>query len=288
MGRNRQILALLVLSALAAPAGAGEAGRNATEKQARNAYEKGLAKYDTGDYEQAVAYFKQAYDLKRAPLLLFNIAQAYRLQKDYVHAAQTYRTYLRVLPNAPNRDDVESLIVEVSAHLDENNRTRPEPAVEEPSSRGVKPLRREPAVLAPSAEPAGSPLTASPPRARDDVRKQRARDEIIAGTTLAAVGVAGIGVGAYFVVRRNDDMNQIQALRRSDSEWTQRAQAIYDDGRTSATAANALFAVGGVLAVGGGVLAIIGATEHARARPQRHANIIPVRGGATAVWGCEF
>src|SRR5436190_5067732 len=32
---------------------------------------------------------------KPAPLLLFNIAQAYRLQKDYQHAVQSYRTYLR-------------------------------------------------------------------------------------------------------------------------------------------------------------------------------------------------
>ena len=51
--------------------------------------------------------FKLAYARSQAPGLLFNLAQASRLNKDYEQALHFYRTYLRVRPDAPNRDDVE-------------------------------------------------------------------------------------------------------------------------------------------------------------------------------------
>ena len=75
---------------------------------AREHYERGLAKYNLAEFDAAIVEFKQSYELSKAPRLLFNIAQAYRLKKDYASALYFYNTYLRADPNPPNLDDVEA------------------------------------------------------------------------------------------------------------------------------------------------------------------------------------
>jgi tetratricopeptide (TPR) repeat protein len=268
VSRRKSILALCLVSALSAPAAAGAPKCYDPEWAARDAYKQGVARYELGDFDQALALFKHAYALTRSPLLLFNIAQTYRLSRDYTRAADTYRDYLRVLPAAPNRGDVEELILETRARVD-----GPAPA---------------PRVDGPAPAPRVMP-EASPPAVRDDPRpERRARAELIAGAALAAAGVAALATAGYFAARRQEDFDRVTAAGRSGGAWDARVQAAYSDGPTAATTANVLFAVGGVLGASGAVLAIVGAVGRARARNHRALALVPLGAGAAAVWRCEF
>ncbi len=259
---TRQVLALCLASAFAPPATA----REPAEHEARDAYEKGLAHYDRNEYDQAIVWFKQAYERKRAPLLLFNLAQAYRLNKDYARAVQTYRAYLRLLPDAPNRADATALMNESSARLSDEAAARPPPP---PPARRVD--------LAPT-----SPM--SPPvDATGDAR--RARAEIIAGSVVAAVGLVGVATGAYFAARRGDDFDRLAGLRGGNGVWDDAAQTLYDDGRSAAITANVLFSVGAALVATGSVLALVGIHGRSRARA---VSLAPLGRGAVGGWSCAF
>ncbi len=83
------------------------------ERVARELFKKGITAYNLGDYERAVGDLKRAYELSSEPRLLFNIAQALRAKRDHAQALVFYRNYLRLVPNAPNRSDAESLAVEM-------------------------------------------------------------------------------------------------------------------------------------------------------------------------------
>ena len=89
------------------------------QREAKEHYEAGLARYNLGEFDAAINEFKTAYTLSHAPRLLFNIAQAQRLKKDYAQALYSYTTYLRLVPDAPNRVDVTARIAELSRILAE-------------------------------------------------------------------------------------------------------------------------------------------------------------------------
>ena len=74
------------------------------QKEARDHYEKGITHYNLGEFDEAITEFKQAYAISQAPGLLFNIAQSYRLKKDYAQALYFYKTYVRLQPDAPNKE----------------------------------------------------------------------------------------------------------------------------------------------------------------------------------------
>src|SRR5690349_11825997 len=75
---------------------------------AREHYARGNMSFEVGDYDTAVEEFQQAYAISHKPKLLFNLAQAYRFNKDHEKAIEAYQRYLELEPNAPNRDDVET------------------------------------------------------------------------------------------------------------------------------------------------------------------------------------
>jgi tetratricopeptide (TPR) repeat protein len=82
------ILAVLVTAA--APARADEP----IPTKARALAETGRSAHDRGDYGRAIAAFKEAYVMAPSPALLFNLAQAYRLQGNCDDASLMYRRYL--------------------------------------------------------------------------------------------------------------------------------------------------------------------------------------------------
>jgi tetratricopeptide (TPR) repeat protein len=258
---SRQLVVLCIAALIAVPAAAVEPSSG---RGARDAYQQGSLRYERGDYAQAITYFWDAYEQKPAPLLLFDIAQGYRLQKDYQRALEMYRIYLGVLPNAPNREDAHALIDETRALLDRQLATAPPPA---PAPAGV--------VATPPPAPA--------PRRGLDARGWNAVR--IAGIVGGCAGVAGLAAGAWLAARQASVADELAALRARGGPWDAAAQARYEDGRASATAANALFATGAVLVGGGGVMAIVGTQRRARAHTFA---VAPARGGAGMSWTVEF
>jgi tetratricopeptide (TPR) repeat protein len=86
---------------------------DANRELAKRHNDLGMNHYNLGEFDEAVTEFKAAYALTSEPGLLFNIAQAYRLKEDYKQALYFYKTYLRLVPDAANRADVERWIREL-------------------------------------------------------------------------------------------------------------------------------------------------------------------------------
>src|SRR5262252_784276 len=85
-------------------------------KQARDHYQKGMVYFQNGDYPNAVAELKQAYQIKRLPTLLFNIGQTYRKMDDTDMSIFYFDKFLKEAPaNAPQRAEAEKILGELRA-----------------------------------------------------------------------------------------------------------------------------------------------------------------------------
>jgi tetratricopeptide (TPR) repeat protein len=234
------------------------------QEEARELYKKGMTHYEIGEFDAAIDAFKRAYQLTSAPGLLFNIAQVYRMKKDPEQAVYFYRTYLRLMPDAPNRADVEVLIAENQALVDaEHERQRAAAAAA--------------AAAVAAAPPPPAPL---PPRPRPWKR------ELWIGTGIAALGVGALGAAIGLGLRATsaaDSISRADAAR--DVPWDAAKQQLYHDGQRFATASTVLYVTGGVLVAGGATLAAIGLRDRARARTLA---LVPTRGGAALVMSCVF
>src|SRR4029079_3032359 len=95
---------------------AGTAGAQSPDKAvdpkvaAKEHYTRGTSFYDLGRYEDAIKEFEAAYQLKNDPAFLYNLAQSYRQAGNHEQAVHFYKTYLRYVPKAPNRADIEEKI----------------------------------------------------------------------------------------------------------------------------------------------------------------------------------
>jgi tetratricopeptide (TPR) repeat protein len=77
---------------------------------AKEHYTRGTSFYDLGRYDDAIKEFEAAYQLKNDPAFLYNLAQSYRQAGNHEQAVHFYKTYLRYVPNAKNRADIEEKI----------------------------------------------------------------------------------------------------------------------------------------------------------------------------------
>src|SRR6185312_8841268 len=103
----RSWIAFVVLVAVAL---AGGRARADDPKQAKQHFEDGSRLYDLGKFRDAAREYEEAYKYKPDPALLFNIGQAYRGAGATGDALTAYKSYLRRLPDAPNRREVEGMI----------------------------------------------------------------------------------------------------------------------------------------------------------------------------------
>jgi len=112
-------LLLLILATTASAAGRARgapapASAPGAPASAATAFERGAHAYDLGRFDEAIVHFEQAYALDPAPILLFNIAQAYRRLGKPEQALGYYRRYRDLAPaNAPDRADAERRIIEL-------------------------------------------------------------------------------------------------------------------------------------------------------------------------------
>src|SRR5205085_883710 len=128
-------LAVAWLIALAAP---GDAAAEDPATIAREHFERGSMLYDLRRYREAAREYEEAYATKPLPALLFNIGQAYRFAGAAEEALASYRAYLRRVPTAENRLEVEARIRELAAVVDSQRRTQQAPP------HGTEPAPRAP------------------------------------------------------------------------------------------------------------------------------------------------
>ena len=145
-----------------------------TSAAAKAHYKEGRAHYQLGEYSAAIKEFKEAYHLKPDATFLFNIAQCHRQLREYAEAIQLYRNYLRDAPDAPNREDVEKFIREITLVIEQEKESKPPVAPTPPPvatvapSPGLTPSAPEPgkpALPGDSSAAVASSATATQPRA---------------------------------------------------------------------------------------------------------------------------
>jgi tetratricopeptide (TPR) repeat protein len=148
-------LSIVVASTLAPIRSAG-AMDDPTAAEAKKHYEEGTKAFNLGEYPRAIAEFKATYNAKPDPLLLYNIAQSYRLAGDANQALFFYKSFLRNMPAATNRKEVEGRIKGLEKQVAEQKK--------EPGVGAVSPLT-VPVVPPPAAPVVGN---GSPPTTRLD------------------------------------------------------------------------------------------------------------------------
>ena len=135
MSRLERAFGLAAVILHIATAAWAQSGR---ELEARKLFKQGLKHYNLAEYDQAIERFKAGYRLSEAPLLLYNIAQAYRLKGpgSCLQAQTFYRSYLAAEPRAKERPSVER-------HIEELERcARMERASSAPSSAPARQVPR--------------------------------------------------------------------------------------------------------------------------------------------------
>src|SRR6476620_9664076 len=98
--------------------------------QAKQHYESGMARFQLGEWDAAIAECQAGFRIKPVPQFLYNIAQAYRLSKRWEKSLNFYQKYLRMEPKAPNRADVERHIAQLNKLIAEQGRTATAPPTE--------------------------------------------------------------------------------------------------------------------------------------------------------------
>lgn len=144
------------------PASASDKGAETTDAaKARDHLGKANVHYDLQEYRKALIEFRAAYRLKNDPALLFNMGQCDRKVGQFREAIDFYKTYLRKLPSASNRSEVERLIGECEQAMKER---KPEAAADGGASTATATAAAN--VTPPSIEPEATvPVLPAPPAA---------------------------------------------------------------------------------------------------------------------------
>jgi tetratricopeptide (TPR) repeat protein len=239
------VAALAALAIAVAPI-AAHADTNwsgAVPAKARTLAERGRAFHDAGNYAAAITAFTQAYVMAPSPALLFNLAQAYRLQGDCEDAALMYRRYLATNPSPEGRAlaemhlaSVERCIHMLSLHI----------PVESPSGHIVAPPPRE-------------KLTAASTRPAPSSKAQIEKD---VGVGLVLGGSAALAVAAYYTVVAHNAAEDVAAAYAKGAKWKDIAAT--DERGKAASSRARLLGAGGVLGVAGGIVTYMIGRHHER------------------------
>lgn len=228
------VIVVTLLLAIAPIAARGDdAWDGSIPAKARTLAERGRAFHDAGNYPQAIVAFTQAYVIAPSPALLFNLAQAYRLEGNCDDAALMYRRYLATSPAPEQRALAETHLASVERCLHKLALHIP---IETASIRAVAAAPAEPRLTA-IAAPAVS---------------RRAQIEKDVGVGLAIGGGVSLAVAAYYAVQAHNAADDVAAAYAKGGKWQQIAP-IDDRGQSASTRAK-LFGAGGALGLAGGIV----------------------------------
>jgi tetratricopeptide (TPR) repeat protein len=110
-----RIQSLLDLAARQLPLKAGPSSRSDLDAEARVFFERGVKLYRASHYDAAAAAFAAALQLSEAPELHYNLAMTAERLGHEQDAADHYRAYLAALPEAADREAVETRLQQLRA-----------------------------------------------------------------------------------------------------------------------------------------------------------------------------
>ncbi|MBE2250701.1 MAG: tetratricopeptide repeat protein [Myxococcus sp.] len=134
------ISTLLIASLLAAPAGGPAKGAatppEATDlARAKELVQAGQRLYKQARYPEAIAKFEEAYLVRPHPVITYNIGKCYEQLGETARAMRAYRDYLRLSPNADDRETVSDAITNLERRLREKGLQQLMVFAEPPSAR---------------------------------------------------------------------------------------------------------------------------------------------------------
>ena len=264
-----------------APGGApAPAPGDENKAKAKALYDKGIGHYNLGEFDAAIAAFKEAYGLTSAPGLLFNIAQSFRLKKDYEQATYFYTTYLRIKPDAANRADVEARLQEMEQLIQAQKAQDVKPPVDtvgpDGGESGTKPTTTTTTTTTqPQTVQTSQPNPATTTPVDNGEALKSAKTLKIAGLATGGAGVALLATGFIFGSMASGASDDLDDLNTNGGTWD---QDTYDSGRRNNKIAIVSFVLGGAAVVTGGVLYYLGMSKEKQAT----VAITPTPGGAFA------
>jgi len=285
------ILFVLVASAFSAALTSLPAPARADDEQteqARKHYQKGKQFFDLGQWDDAIAEYREAYKLRSDSAFLFNLAQAYRRKGDLQPALDLYKNYLIANPNSPMRGDIEKRIKTLEKEMKHRPPATPvvTPVVPPPTTAPTA-LEPAPAVSPPPTTPA--PVTSAPsttpvvgpagsvgnvaqpaPAPETTLSGHRLR---VAGVVCGAAGLASIATAIYFYSRAASLSDR---LSTSDTP----SSSDYQAGKNAETMQWVFYGVGAGALVAGSILYYLG-WPHSSAGPPATA-VAPLLGPGLA------
>lgn len=248
-----------------------------------------------GQFKQAAAEYQAAYDITRDPALLSSIGESYQRASDYRRAAENYRAYLKEVPQATDRAEIERRLRELDAAL-----AAPPPGVGTPGAAqgpGAGPAspgaQVGPGAQAGQGPQAGTPSSGqTPPKSTGPTSSAWLRTAAWGGvalTTALLTAGAVVGLGAQ---NRSDELNRrtrMTTLSGQPPVFTgAEAEAynnLYNEGQSYNTGAIVCLSVAGAAAVATTVLFVLDGRarkatsapdaqgQKAAARPARSATL---------------
>jgi tetratricopeptide (TPR) repeat protein len=213
-------------------------------------YQQATRAYDLGKYQEAVDEYQKVYEIDGDPVMLYNIAQAYRLNDQPQESIHFYRRYLQRSPEARNKDDVERKITAMEKLIEDRRK----------AAAAVVPPPPKPEVVEPKTEPPPAPVVTTPvvvvppppPPAPPSATRR------VIGWSMVGAGVASGVVAIIEGVHAKNLGDQLtKASDVSDPKpWSAYYESIQSEGKTANIVAIVCGIAGATVAVAGAVILI--------------------------------
>jgi hypothetical protein len=262
----------------------------------KSLYERATRAYDVGKYAEAIEEYQKAYEIGGDPPMLYNIAQAYRLNDQPGEAVRFYRRYLQRAPQARNREDVERKIAELEKQIEE--RRKQQAAVTPPPAPAPTPSSTPaPApIVGPPAPVAAAPTTGTEGTVGEVTQTPAAPEEGMSSTRkivgLSVIG-GGVAVGvvagifAFIAKGKADDVTTASQKGEVFNPDVQTA------GKNASTTAIVCGAVAGAAAVTGAIILFTGGSSSSDSGSEApvstaRARVTPWLGAGLVGAGADF
>ncbi len=255
MTRRPWVLAL-VFSMMLLALGTKEARAQLTPQQKQDIhvhYQQATRAYDLGKYQEAVDEYQKVYEIDGDPVMLYNIAQAYRLNDQPQESIHFYRRYLQRSPEARNKEDVERKITAMEKLIEERRKAAALVAPPPPRT-DVKPVAVPEPVVPPPVSP---PVVVAPPPPPPPPPPSTTRR--VLGWSMVGVGAASIAVAIVEGIRaknRGDELTKDQGTVAMPNPWTPELESIQSEGKTANIVAIVCGIAGTAVGVGGAIVLI--------------------------------
>jgi len=248
------------LFACAILATASAADARPKRRDARAAFDRGLAAYTKADFTAASAALSKSYELERDPDTLFAWAQAERKLEHCDRALDLYDTVLTFDLPAKNREAVERSIADCRALL----------AAQQPAPAPV-----EPAPVAPPPAPAPPPVAVTSPPPPPSAAPAWYRDPV--ALELLGIGVLATGIGGGLLISAHGVDDEAHHAATIDD-----ARRLGDQARSRGNLGLVAASTGGALVIAGVVWIL--AHRHPD-EPSKLAGWLAPGGGGLTVTG---